>query len=63
MAFYQVFFLSPLQCAVTEIQKYVRGWVSLKKYVRGGASLKKQKDKQFKNKGIAPGFEDCFKRS
>jgi hypothetical protein len=31
MVFYQVFLLFPLQCAVTELQKDIRGCVSLKK--------------------------------
>jgi hypothetical protein len=31
MVFYQVFLLSSFQCTVTELQEYVRGYVSLKK--------------------------------
>ncbi len=43
MVSYQVFLLSPLQCIVTEMQKYVGGCVNLKrKNIRGCATLKKQ---------------------
>jgi hypothetical protein len=43
MFFYQVFLLFPLQCRVTFLYEYVRGFVSLKKYVRCCMSFKKYK--------------------
>ncbi len=43
MVFDQVFILSPLQCDVNLLQKYVRGCVSLKKNVRGCMGMKIQK--------------------
>ena len=39
MVFCQVFLLSPLQCTVTELSKYVGGCVSLKKYKAQGKAV------------------------
>ncbi len=39
LVFYQVFLLSPLQCTVTELQKYVRGCVSSKKLKSQGKAV------------------------
>ncbi len=52
IVFYLFFHLSPFQCTVTKLEKYlrgckkcVRGCVSLKKYVRGCVCLKKTQGK------------------
>ncbi len=39
MAFYEVFLLSTLQCTVTDLNKTVRGCVSLKKYKSQGTNV------------------------
>ncbi len=49
MVFYQVFLLSPIQCTVAELYKYVRGCVSLKKLKSQGKAVEVTENSKEKN--------------